>query len=48
MIVLLEESWTVQVDTLGFSAPLDDQGDCGADGNFDIFISLLTLGYTLG
>jgi hypothetical protein len=38
MIVLLEESWTVQVDALGFSAPLDDQGDCGADGNFDIFI----------
>lgn len=38
MIMLLEESWTVQVDTLGFSAPLDDQGDCGADGNFDVFI----------
>lgn len=38
MINLLEESWTVQVDTLGFSAPLDDQGDCGADGSYDVFI----------
>lgn len=38
MIALLEESWAVQVDTLGFSAPLDDQGDCGADGSYDVFI----------
>ena len=38
MIALLEESWTVQVDTLGFSAPLDDQGNCGVDGNYDVFI----------
>ena len=38
MITLLEESWTVQVDMLGFSAPLDDQGNCGADGNYDVFI----------
>jgi len=38
MITLLEESWTVQIDTLGFSAPLDDQGDCGADGSYDVFI----------
>lgn len=38
MIALLEESWTVQVDTLGFTAPLDDQGDCGVDGGYDVFI----------
>lgn len=38
MITLLEESWTVQVDMLGFAAPLDDQGNCGADGDFDVFI----------
>lgn len=38
MIALLEESWDVQVDTLGFTAPLDDQGNCGADSNYDVFI----------
>ena len=38
MIALLEESWAVQVDTLGFTAPLSDDGACGPDGNFDIFI----------
>jgi len=38
MIALLEESWTVQVDMIGFSPPLDDQGDCGEDGSYDVFI----------
>ena len=38
MIGRLDESWAVQVDTLGFSAPLDDQGQCGPDGNFDVFV----------
>jgi hypothetical protein len=38
MITLLEESWAVQVDILGFSAPLDDQGQCGVDGTYDVFI----------
>ena len=28
----------MQVDTLGFSAPLDDLGDCGVDGSYDVFI----------
>ncbi len=38
MIGLLEESWSVQIDALGFTAPIDDQGQCGPDGNFDVFI----------
>ena len=38
MIGLLDESWSVQIDMLGFSPPLDDQGQCGPDGNFDVFI----------
>jgi len=38
MIGLLDESWSVQVDTLGFTPPIDDQGQCGPDGNFDVFI----------
>ena len=38
MIALLEESWLVQVDSLGFTAPLDDQGACGPDGRYDVFI----------
>lgn len=38
MIVLLEESWSVQVDTMGFTAPIDDGGACGPDGDFDVFI----------
>ncbi|MEM7432134.1 MAG: hypothetical protein AAF351_09350 [Pseudomonadota bacterium] len=38
MLSLLEDNWDFQVDTLGFAAPLDDQGQCGDDGNYDIFI----------
>ena len=38
MLSLLEENWDYQVDTLGFTAPVSDQGQCGADGNYDIFI----------
>lgn len=38
MITLLEESWTVQVDMVGFSAPLSDNGACGPDDSFDVFI----------
>jgi hypothetical protein len=38
MLGILEVSWAVQIDTLGFSAPLDDGGDCGPDGRYDVFI----------
>ncbi len=38
IVALLEASWNTQVDTLGFSAPLDDQGLCGTDANYDVFI----------
>lgn len=38
MLAILEHSWTVQVDELGFSPPLDDGGACGPDGRYDVFI----------
>jgi len=38
MITLLEESWSVQIDMLGFTAPVSDDGTCGPDGNYDIFV----------
>ena len=38
MLTLLEESWQIQVDELGFSAPASDAGACGPDGKFDVFI----------
>jgi len=38
VIALLEASWNTQVDTLGFTAPISDQGLCGADGDYDVFI----------
>lgn len=38
MIDILETAWRVQVGELGFSAPVDDNGACGADGNYDIFL----------
>ena len=38
MITLLEESWTIQVENLGFTAPVSDLGACGPDGDFDVFI----------
>ena len=38
MIALLEESWSVQVDVLGFSDPISDLGACGPDGDYDVFI----------
>lgn len=37
MVTILEHAWDVQVDTLGFTAPLDDEGHCGADGRYDVF-----------
>lgn len=38
IIGILEHAWTVQVDELGFTAPLDDNGTCGDDGRYDVFI----------
>ncbi len=38
MLSILETSWAVQVDALGFAAPLDDGGRCGPDGRYDVFI----------
>ena len=38
IVALLEESWSVQVDMVGFSPPLDDGGLCGPDGKYDVFI----------
>ena len=37
MLRILERAWDVQVDQLGFSAPLDDGGACGPDGRYDVF-----------
>jgi hypothetical protein len=38
IVTFLDESWAMQVDNLGFSAPLDDGGKCGSDGRYDVFI----------
>ncbi|MFO0596727.1 MAG: hypothetical protein U0228_15525 [Myxococcaceae bacterium] len=35
---LVEQSWTVETGRLRFRAPLDDHGQCGPDGKFDVFI----------
>lgn len=37
-LAILENAWTVQVDQLGFSPPLDDGGACGPDGSYDVFL----------
>jgi hypothetical protein len=34
----LETSWQVEVDELGFSPPLPDDGQCGPDGDYDVFV----------
>ena len=38
MVGHLETAWAKQVDDLGFTAPLDDSGQCGNDGRYDVFI----------
>jgi hypothetical protein len=38
VLALLEHSLDVQVDGLGFSPPPDDEGACGPDGAFDVFL----------
>lgn len=34
----LETAWRVEVEELGFTAPLPDDGACGPDGDFDVFL----------
>lgn len=34
----LDTSWTIETEGLGFRAPLDDRGQCGPDGRFDVFL----------
>lgn len=34
----VEYSWRVEVEGLGFRAPLPDDGLCGPDGRFDVFL----------
>lgn len=38
VLFLLEQSWQVQIDELGFRAPPSDGGACGPDGDFDAFL----------
>ena len=38
VLQLLEISWEAEVDVLGFAAPLPDEGLCGPDERFDVFI----------
>lgn len=35
---LLDRSWSVEVDQLGFRPPLPDGGRCGDDDGFDVFL----------
>ena len=38
VVRLLEISWQVEVDVLGFRPPLPDGGQCGRDERFDVFL----------
>lgn len=38
VLAILELAWEVQVDTLGFAAPLADGGACGPDDRYDVFL----------
>jgi hypothetical protein len=38
VLALVERSWRIEVDELGFSPPLDDAAACGPDGGFDVFV----------
>ena len=38
VVASLEAAWRVETDALRFSAPLGDDGDCGPDGRFDVFL----------
>lgn len=34
----MEYSWVYETTTLGFATPVSDQGRCGGDANFDVFL----------
>lgn len=34
----IEQAWLAEMDDLGFRRPLSDEGACGPDGDFDVFI----------
>lgn len=38
VITLLEDSWEFEIDKLGFVPPPPDNGRCGPDGDFDVFL----------
>lgn len=38
VLAILESSWQVQVDAVGFTAPLADGGECGTDDRYDVFL----------
>lgn len=38
VLAILERAWAVQVDDLGFAAPLGDGGECGPDDRYDMFL----------
>lgn len=38
VIEILDNSWTTQIEQLGFSEPLSDNGSCGDDGRYDVFL----------
>lgn len=38
VIKYADTAWKFEMETLGFSAPLPDDGQCGPDGLFDIFL----------
>jgi hypothetical protein len=38
VLELLETAWAVEVDQLGFSPPPPDDGACGPDAGFDVFL----------
>ena len=38
VMALLEVAWRVEVDELGFSPPIADDGNCGEDDRYDVFV----------
>lgn len=38
VIALLESSWAIEIDELAYVPPPSDNGACGPDGNFDVFL----------
>lgn len=38
VLSLVESAWAIEIDQLGFSAPRPDDGACGDDDRFDVFL----------